>query len=336
VEELALKLEQYIADKVTYLKNPQVSNLRCINSGWESDVYAFCLNFLHAGTTCTRKMILRSYTGQDVPLFPHKPLHEFQVLHQLCADGYPVPEVYLLECDAACLGNPFVLMEQVEGEVLDKVFAKASTAKRSELLQTSAELLAELHSLNPKPYLAKSDEPESSLVEQELEKHITLAALFGAKFALPGFEWLRKQSKFVSEQQAALAHWDFHLGNIIMTPEKQPVVIDWTISTVTDYRFDLAWSLLFLGEAGDSFVTMYEQASEKKVEHLDFFMAFACLRRLLTMLVSIEQGAEVLGMRPGAEKIIRQHKGHIEGVYKKWVQLTGQSIPHVEEVIAAL
>jgi len=336
VQHLTNLLQEYIFSKITYLKDPSVAELKNLNNGWESDVYSFMLSYTDSGLPYQRKMILRSYTGKEVPLFPNKPLHEFNVLRQLCLDGYPVPEVYLLECDASYLGSPFVIMELIEGDGLDQVFYHATAAERGELLKLGAELFVALHDLDYKPYMGDDACTKCGAILREINRHAAIAEHFKANYTLPGLEWLRTQAAAITQGRLALAHWDYHFGNIILTPNKQPVVIDWTISAVTDYRFDLAWSLLFLGDAAESFVALYEEASKKTVEHLDFFVAFACLRRLLTMLISLEHGAEVLGMRPGAEHIIRKHKAHLQGLYTKWLELTQQPIQHVETVIAGL
>lgn len=336
MQDLTELLQDYIFTKITYLEEPSISELKSLNNGWESDVYSFTLGYTDKGVTCQRKMILRAYTGRDVPLFPNKPLHEFNVLRQLCMDGYPVPEVYLLECDTCYLGSPFVIMELIEGESLDKVFSQADAEKRDELLRIAAELFVALHDLDYKPYLEEDACLKDSAIFHELNRHRQIANLFGASYALPCLDWLRIQAETIQPGRLALAHWDYHFGNIILTPDKQPVVIDWTISSVTDYRFDLAWSLLFLGDAAERFAALYQEGSGARLQHLDFFVAFACLRRLLTMLISLEHGAETLGMRPGAESIIRKHKAHLEGLYAKWVELTQLPIPHVVSVIAGL
>jgi len=338
VHQLSELLQDYIVSKITYLGDPVVSGLTSLNNGWESDVYSFTLSYTDNGRSCKRQMILRAYTGKDVPLFPNKPLHEFNVLRQLGHDGYPVPGVYLLECDDCYLGSPFVIMEFVEGKGLDGLFYGAEIADKKKLLSLGAELFVELHRLDVKPYLEDDSDCDNNPVFKEINRHAEMAHLFEADYARPCFQWLREQAKEIKGHKLALAHWDYHFGNIILTSDQKPVVIDWTISYVTDYRFDLSWSLLFMGDdaAAEYFVTAYEQASGHKVEHLEFFRAFACLRRLLTMLISIEHGADSLGMRPGAESIIRKHKVHMQEVYAMWVQLTKLPIPHVESVIAGL
>ncbi|MDP3486594.1 MAG: phosphotransferase [Bacillota bacterium] len=336
VQDRTALLQEYIFLKIAYLTDPCISDLMSLNNGWECDVYSFVLRYTDNGLACERKMILRAYTGKDVPLFPNKPLHEFNVLRQLCSDGYPVPEVYLLECDSCYLGSPFVIMELIEGEGLDQVFYRSNDVERGALLKLGAELFVALHDLDYKPYMGEGACEEDNAILHELNRHREIADHFGANYALPGLDWLRQQAGAIAPGRLALAHWDYHFGNIILTPDKQPVVIDWTISAVTDYRFDLAWSLLFLGDAAEGFVALYEEASGEKVEHLEFFLAFACLRRLLTMLISLEHGAEVLGMRPLAENIIRKHKVHMHGLYSKWLGLSKMPIPYVESVIAGL
>ena len=98
---------------------------------------------------------------------------------------------------------------------------------------------------------------------------------------------------------------------------------------MTDYRFDLAWSSLFLGDLAPKFVALYAERAEKPVEQFEFFLAFAYFRRILTMIVALDKGAETLGMRPGAEIMIRRQAPRLRTLYDLWVAVSGVEIPHV-------
>jgi hypothetical protein len=60
----------------------------------------------------------------------------------------------------------------------------------------------------------------------------------------------------------------------------------------------------------------------------------ACLRRLGSIVLSLSEGPEKLGMRPGAEAKMKDLK-HIECVYTLLRNRTGLSIAAVEELLAA-
>lgn len=329
------KLERYLRDKVYYLNDLSVSNVMSINNGWECDIYSFDLGFLARGEHQSKAMILRMYTGKEIPPLGPKHLREFNTLRQLSCDGYPVPEVYLLECDPTYLGSPFIVMEKIEGSRLDSIYTEANPDKREELFAQMCQLFVDLHNLDWRGY-EDSQLKESDAVQVEIERHRQLAVWAGAQYALPALTWLEKQADKVSSSRLALAHWDYHSSNIMRSADGSSYVIDWAGAYVTDYRFDLAWSTLFLGDLAPKFVELYGQLAGRPVEDFEFFLGFALFRRILSMVISIDKGAEMLGMKPGAEEVIRKHKKGLEMLYSKWVSMSNVRVEHVERVIAGM
>lgn len=330
------RLEQYLQHKVFYLSGLTVSNVQSLNNGWECDIYSFDLEFEDRSTRQSRGMILRMYSGKEVPLLGPKHLREFNTLRQLACDGYPVPEVYLLECDPAYLGSPFIVMEKIEGDMLDSIYNQAAPEKRAELITEMCQLFVDLHSLEWSRYVDNLELKESDAVRMEIERHRQLAVWAKAEYALPALTWLEQQADKLGSGKLALAHWDYHSSNILRDRDESSYVIDWAGAYVTDYRFDLAWSTLFLGDLYPKFVEMYGHLAKKPVEDFEFFLAFAIFRRILTMVISIDKGAEMLGMRPGAEEVIRKHKKALEKLYEKWVAMSKVRVEHVERVLSEL
>jgi aminoglycoside phosphotransferase (APT) family kinase protein len=117
-------------------------------------------------------------------------------------------------------------------------------------------------------------------------------------------------------------------------------VIDWTNVDVSDYRLDLSWTLLLMStygspESRELVLGEYERAAGHSVEQIEYFEVAACLRRLFSILVSLAAGAERLGMRPGAEAMMK-NVDHIGSVYARLRQRTGIAIAEVDRLISSL
>jgi len=326
--EPSQRLCEYLQAKVPYLHDVSITNMQSLTPGWECEIYALDLGFVDGSAQKTMPMILRLYPGLEIPLLGPKHLHEFNTMRQLAHDGYPVPAVYLVESDEEHLGSPFIIMDRIAGPTLGDAHNRASPAEREELLTEMCQLMVDLHNLNWRNY-AEGQLCELGAIKLEVERHRRLARYAGADYAMPALDWLDARAQNVTGARLALAHWDFHSSNIIMDDAGRCFVIDWGNSYVTDYRFDLAWSSLFLGDLAPKFVALYAERAEKPVEQFEFFLAFAYFRRILTMIVALDKGAETLGMRPGAEIMIRRQAPRLRTLYDLWVAVSGVEIPHV-------
>ena len=67
---------------------------------------------------------------------------------------------------------------------------------------------------------------------------------------------------------------------------------------------------------------------------MDFFDAFACGRRLLSVVGSIKAGAGALGMRPGAEEVMRQQVEPLRRVAARLQTVTGLNLVDIESLLA--
>jgi len=129
------------------------------------------------------------------------------------------------------------------------------------------------------------------------------------------------------------AHWDFHAGNVLCDPQGDMYVVDWCGADVTDYRFDLAWSTLFLGNFAPKFVELYVELAGRPVEHFGFFLAFAYLRRILSVVISLQHGPESLGMRAEAAEQMHRQQHSLRAIYEQWVNCSGVRLSRIEAVL---
>ena len=331
---LSESLEYYLQSRVPYLTNLSVLAVERMEGGWEGDIFAFDLGFLDKGAELTRSMILKLYQEPGLELLGKKHVREFDALRQLNYEGYPAPEVYLMECDGAHLGKPFVIMERITGVRLDRFIAKGSLVERDMQYGEMCKLFVRLHSLNWRDFAA-CDITEAGAIERELLLFEQIGVVAGACYAEPALAWLRNRASSLSDGKLALAHWDFHAGNLLRDPQGNMFVVDWCGANVTDYRFDLAWSTLFLGNFAPKFVELYAELAGRPVEHFDFFLAFAYFRRVISMVISLQHGPELLGMRAEAAEQMHHQQNRLRAVYEQWVSVSGVRLSYIETTLCS-
>lgn len=76
-----------------------------------------------------------------------------------------------------------------------------------------------------------------------------LAALHDRLAAVPAPDWLPAPRGFDERDGDAILHQDLHPLNVILTPDRGPVVFDWTNAAAGDPAFDLARTIVTIGTA---------------------------------------------------------------------------------------
>lgn len=319
-------------------KRTRLLNLREITDGWENEVYSFVRTEEAAGAV-REELILRIYPGSGGP---ERAAREFEAMRRLRQAGFPVPQVFWLESAPAWLERPFVIMERIPGRPIDAHFLAASPEKQEELLALFCRLLVDLHALDPRSVLpgdpaAAEDTP--AIMQRELARVQTRYADLGQHEFAPIIEWLRARSAQVRWLPPCLVHRDYHGQNILVRDDGAPFVIDWGNIRVSDRRADLGWTLLLSStydapKMRERILHAYERIAGCPMEDMEFFDVAACLRRLSDISGSLGQGAERLGMRPGAETLMRDAP-HIQRVYALLCERTGIRIARIEALLAS-
>ena len=341
-DDLAPSLCAYTAARCPARSDPQVLDLVNINTGWESDVYAFDLEYGPPEGRTRVPLILRIYPGEYAAL---KARHEHRALSLLGAQGYPAPRVEALEVEASPLagGKPFLLMERVPGALMGRLTQSASPKENARYLCQASDLLVRLHRLDWRPFAqdpAAHTAPDGRAhLRRTIEDWERMAAPFDAPSAQAQLAWFSEHLGDVSPGRPAVIHLDFHMYNILVDDDGRATVIDWTCLTVSDPRVDLAWTMVLPSDGGpalrEALVREYVRASGEPVEDLDWFYALACWRRVWSVAISLLYGAGSVGMRPGAEDAIRCSLPAVAGFHRTLVEATGVEAPEVEGLLGA-
>lgn len=338
-DDIRSRLEASYARLYPAKQHIRVTTLDKSTTGWETEIYSFDVMYEQAGEQRSDALIMRLYPGAEASV---RAAHEFRNLQELYAISYPVPRVLLLECDSPDSNRPFILMERIEGEVMWTPLDSATPDEQQQLLREMCVLLVRLHKLDCRPFMPRGSyhvlQNPYSFTDQALSLALDYHRHFPEVGMLPIIEWLEAHRHMVPCAHPSPVHWDFHPGNILLRPDGSAVVIDWSGFTVSDSRFDLAWSLLLvLSHSGvemrDRLLREYEQAAGAVVEQLEFFEVFACARRLFSIVVSLSGDAQRLGLRPDAPLMMQSNSAGFERVYSLLRQRTGIRIAEIERLL---
>jgi aminoglycoside phosphotransferase (APT) family kinase protein len=340
--EIAGRLQTYYEGILPSKEDVKVQNLESIAPGWESELYAFTLEYGPPADRVCEELVLRIYPGDDAQ---DKSAHEFRSIRRLYEVGYPVPHVHRLGRKGSPFGKPFVIMDRIHGEMMWTMLSSAEEEKQLELASLFCKLFVRLHTLD---WCLFVDGDERARFEDPyvfVDRWLRNACSSLEQFAWPGFmpviEWLQERRETLICRMPAPIHNDFHPGNVLLREDGSPVVIDWTGFRISDSRFDLAWTVVlthaYLGPLWrNRLLREYERLAGRDVDALECFEVFACVRRLIDLSVSLLDGAQKMGMRSEAVTAMRKDKSSYENVYGLLIERTGIGIIEVEDLISSL
>jgi aminoglycoside phosphotransferase (APT) family kinase protein len=323
-------------------KSIEISNFTKISDGWENEVYSFILGYEGTAGRKFSSLILRIYPGDNAH---QKAAREFNGMKRLYELGFPVPEVLVLELDDSLFGKPFVIMEKIDGRLMGSIIAESTDEKKQELIALFCSIFADLHALDWRPFAPDPSVYETGDPYTFINHWLLYAQRYGERFQRsefnPVLDWLKERSLYVPCERLSVVHMDYHPYNVLMRDDGRVSIIDWTNIDVADFRLDLAWTILLTStygnpEARGIILDEYEQIVGYKIQQIEYFEVAASLRRLLSISVSLSNGADKLGMRPEAVASMKQSVNHIGDVYSVLHDRTGINIPEIETLISTL
>jgi len=313
-----------------------------MSAGWESDVYAFDLAYATAGGHRVEPLVLRVYPGT---VAREKAEREFRGMWQLMRAGYPVPAMHLLECGASPFGQPFVVMERIDGRPMWPLLSQSPDEQVQRLVTLFCSLHVRLHALDWRPFVPDPAQYEGggryALLDPVLEYLQSSIERLEGQGLRDVMEWLLARRQTVPCHRPAVVHLDYHPMNILVRPDGSAVVINWTNVRVSDSRLDLSWTLVLTGCVmgmawRDRILWEYERQAGSPVEGIEYFEALSCLRRLLSVAISLQLGPEVLGLRGDVIATMRTQARSIRWVYDLLRERTGIAVAEVERLLSTL
>ena len=184
------------------------------------------------------------------PLLPsaHAVDREVRVLRALAGTAVPVPRVLAFCEDETVIGTAFYVMEHVPGRVFaERGLPGCAPAERAAIYDDMNRVLAALHGVDwraagleefgkPQGYVARQVRRwTGQYLDSKVEDCPAMDHLAAWLAALPP-----------PADEAAVAHGDYRLGNLILHPTEPRVVavLDWELATLGHPLADLAYNCL--------------------------------------------------------------------------------------------
>ena len=203
--------------------------------------------------------VLRRPPLGPVPPKAHDMGRESRLLIKL-HEAFPLaPKPYFFCEDELVIGAPFYVMERRKGVIVDDSFPEGvepTEELRRGMSRMVVDTLVELHAVDwQKAGLGDLGRPEGFL-ERQVKGWIgryDKAKTEEIEEVGPLTEWIQKN--IPESPPATIVHNDYKLNNLLLNPEdltEVRAVLDWEMTTIGDPLFDLAVSLSYWVEAGDS------------------------------------------------------------------------------------
>jgi aminoglycoside phosphotransferase (APT) family kinase protein len=203
-----------------------------------------------------RRWILRRPPLGDLLASAHDVAREATIIHGLADTQVPVPSIYGVCHDSAVAGSPIVLMERVDGPVVDNMEVAQSLTEdqRHRLSESMIDTLASIHSVDLH-HAGLTDLASHRPYAQRQLKRWTTQWKKSKTRDLPALEQLtEKLSRSIpTQKETVLVHGDFHLRNVISSPKGMQIraVLDWELATLGDPLADLGSMLAYWPQADD-------------------------------------------------------------------------------------
>jgi aminoglycoside phosphotransferase (APT) family kinase protein len=252
--------------------------------------------------TCgERRLVLRKQPPGELLPSAHAVDREYRVMTALAGTDVPVPETILFCDDRAVVGTPFYLMERVDGRVFhDNALPGVAPDERQAMYLSFARTLAGLHNLDPAAIGLADYGRAGNYFGRQIARWTRQWEL-SRTADNPDIEylvdWLPRH--IPENDETAIAHGDYRIGNVIFHPEEPRVVavLDWELSTLGHPLADLAHSCIpwhsrpqeyggLLGLDIDAlgipseadYTAAYYEAAHRTARMTRFHLAFALFR----------------------------------------------------------
>jgi aminoglycoside phosphotransferase (APT) family kinase protein len=173
---------------------------------------------------------------------------EYAVLSALARSDVPVPVPRLLCGDDSVIGQMFYVMDHVPGRIFaDGMLPGCGPDERAAIYDSMNDVFAKLHRVDWRGAgLAGFGKPDGYVARQvaRWSKQYLASNVPDCPAMNRVMEWLPTNDP--GNDEAAIAHGDFRLGNLIVHPTEPRVVavLDWELATIGHPLADLAYNCM--------------------------------------------------------------------------------------------
>ncbi len=195
-----------------------------------------------------RRLVLRKKPPGKLLPSAHAVEREFKVISALASSDVPVARTYALCEDAAVIGQPFYIMEHVEGRVF-RTYAlpESAPAERAAIYDAMNAALARLHRVDYQALGLGDYGKAGGYAERQISRW-TRQYDASRTDDVPAMEQLARwlPQHLPATDETAIVHGDFRLENMIWHPREPRIlaIVDWELGTLGHPLADLAYNCL--------------------------------------------------------------------------------------------
>jgi aminoglycoside phosphotransferase (APT) family kinase protein len=204
--------------------------------------------------TKDRAYVLRKKPPGVLLASAHAVDREYAVLSALVGTDVPVPVPRLLCSDDAVIGQMFYVMDHVPGRVLtDGLLPGSTPAERAAIYDSMNDVFAKLHQIDWRAAgLENFGKPDRYVARQvsRWSKQYVASDVPDCPAMNRVMAWLPEHDP--GNDEAAIVHGDYRLGNLIVHPTEPRVVavLDWELATIGHPLADLAYNCMHYHQPG--------------------------------------------------------------------------------------
>ena len=334
----ASALQAWMSASMVGSTNIEISDLHIpIATGFSNETVLFSVSSVANGESRTERFVGRiEPTGGA--LFPIQTAQttisvdtQQRIMIAVAAQGVvPIPTVVGYEPDPTVLGQPFFVMNFVDGVVPGDqprysqegfLVDEATPDQRRRLIETGIAAMAGLHSINWQTagldWLDISGNGNPTTAHQlDLYRRFVAEELHGRQHPvlIAALDWLDVHDPH--DDRVGLSWGDARIGNIIWSDYSPAAVVDWEACALCPTEADLGWWLMFdrmsfddLGVARlagyptrEEMIAHYQAVSGREVRNPHYWEIFAVMRfcaifiRLADRMVASGAVPELLNM----------------------------------------
>lgn len=245
-------LRGWLERKIPGAQNLRVLEFEKSQSGTSNETWFLTANWREAGMEKDMQLVVRWAPEAMQLLHTYDLMAQFRILQGLEGSDVPVPRALWFEEDEKVLGNPFFVMEKIDGEVLDldpgsngyHKLCEATAQERRHIWRQTVESIARVHAVDWRQrglgFLRGSDGGASSL-DQEIGWWQDLMAFSRADVPViaEAFAWA-SQHRYQPEH-TGLCWGDARQGNLIFRDGEVVAVLDWEMAYIGPPECDVMY-----------------------------------------------------------------------------------------------
>jgi aminoglycoside phosphotransferase (APT) family kinase protein len=301
-------------------------------SGFSNETLLFDATWDAGSGPATRGLVIRvEPSGHTV--FPSTAFDtQVEVLRALRAEGsVPVPEVLWFEEDTNVLGDRFVVMPRIPGEVPPDTpsyhqegwFPALTDDGRRTVWNSGLDTMGAIHRLDREAIGLGAIAPRTPAEQLALDHEYLAFATGGQPFPLVEDALELLGSSLPPAAEPALCWGDSRIGNMIFGSDcRVAAVLDWEMVTAGDPVQDLAWYLLLDRHHHEAFevprqpglpsreetIARWEAASGRSAEHLEWYELLGAAR-YAAIMARVLQLLDSTGVLPGGAEMAFDQTG---------------------------